>query len=318
MNTDTTSPLHVVFGTGPLGLATMHALVSKGLRVRMVNRSGRAAVPPEVEVVAGDAYSTDFTRHVTQGAAAVYQCAQPEYHEWVEKFPPMQAAILDGAATNGAKLILAENLYMYGDTDGKTMHEGLPYTAHTRKGKVRAQMSQTALQAHQAGKVRVAMARGSDFFGPAVLGSALGERELYPLLAGKQVSGLANIDAPHSYTYINDFGTALATLGTDDRALGQAWHVPNAPTMTTRQILTLFFEEAGLPPKIGSMSPLVLRIGGLFIPAAREVIEMLYEFQKPFVVDSTKFERAFGIQATPIRDAIKPTLAWYKANPHKG
>ena len=179
--------LHVIFGTGPLAQATMRALLKRGKAIKMVNRSGKRPmdVPAGVEIVAGDAYNSEFTRAVTAGATVVYQCAQPLYQEWATKFPPLQASILEGTADNQAKLVVAENLYMYGDTNGVPIHEGLPYAAQTRKGKVRAEMSQTLFEAHRSGQVKVTTARGSDFYGPGVLGSSLGERTFVSLLQGK-------------------------------------------------------------------------------------------------------------------------------------
>lgn len=215
------SQIHVIFGTGPLAQATMRALLKRGHTIKMINRYGRrpADVPASLEIIAGDAYNTEFTRTVTKGAVVVYQCAQPEYHEWVTKFPPLQAAILEGAAANGAKLIVAENTYMYGDTNGQSLHENLPYRACTRKGKVRGEMSYALMKAHRAGKVRAAMARGSDFYGPGVFGSALGARTIVPLLQGKPAEVTGTLDMPHTYTYINDFGETLAILGEHDEAL---------------------------------------------------------------------------------------------------
>jgi nucleoside-diphosphate-sugar epimerase len=308
------SDLQVVFGTGPLAQATMRALLRRGKTVRMVNRSGKrpAEVPASVEIVGGDAYSVDFTRSVTKDAAAAYQCAQPEYHEWVTKFPPLQAAILEGVAANGAKFIVGENLYMYGDTNGQPIREGLPYLAKTRKGKVRGEMAKALLEAHRQGKVRVAMARGSDFYGPGVLGSALGVRTIVPLLQGKPAEVTGSLDLPHTYTYISDFGEALAILGERDEALGRAWHVPNAPTLTQRELVALFFKEAGLEPKFTVMGKMMLMIGGLFIPAAREMVEMAYEFEKPFVVKSDEFIRTFGDISTPHEVAVKETIRWYR------
>jgi len=308
------SELNVIFGAGPLAQATLRALLKRGKTIKMINRSGQRPpeIPASVEVVGGDAYGIDFTRAVTKGADVVYQCAQPEYHEWVTKFPPLQAAILEGAATNGAKLIVGENLYMYGDTNGQPIHEELPYAAATRKGKVRAEMATALLEAHRQGKVRVAMARGSDFYGPGVLGSALGERTLIPLLQGKPAEVTGALDLPHTYTYISDFGEALAILGEREAALGQAWHVPNPPMLTQRELVTLFFKEAGLEPKFSVMGKFMLMLGGLFIPAAREMVEMAYEFEKPFIVSADKFIRAFGDIATPHETAARETLAWYR------
>jgi nucleoside-diphosphate-sugar epimerase len=308
------SEINVIFGTGPLAQATMRALLKRGHTIKMINRSSRrpADVPASIEIIAGDAYSNEFTLTVTRGATVVYQCAQPEYHEWVTKFPPLQAAILEGAAANGAKLIVGENTYMYGDTNGQPLHENLPYTACTRKGKVRGEMAYALMEAHRAGKVRVAMARGSDFYGPGVLGSALGARTIVPLLQGKPAEVTGTLDSPHTYTYINDFGEALAILGEHDEALGQAWHVPNPPTLTQRELVTLFFEEAGLEPRFTVMGKFMMMMGGLFIPAAREMVEMAYEFEKPFIVESDKFIKTFGNIATPHDTAVKETIAWYR------
>jgi nucleoside-diphosphate-sugar epimerase len=314
-NTTNSRELHVVFGVGPLGQAVARELISRGKQVRMINRSGKAiGLPSGVEVVASDATDPVKVAQVTTGAYAVYQCAQPSYNEWVTKFPPFQASIIDGVARSGAKLIVAENLYMYGEVNGP-MREDTPFNAHTRKGAVRAAMAESLMAAHKAGKVRATSARGSDFFGAGVLESAFGDRLFYPALAGKSAGLTGNIDLPHSVTYINDFGKTLAIIGEHDEALGQAWFVPNAPISTQREFTNMVFKEIGLPPKMSGMGKTMMTIGGIFIPAAREVIEMMYEFEKPFVVDSSRFERTFGVKATPWAESIKATIAWFKANP---
>ena len=304
--------LHVIWGTGPLGMAVMRALTAKGETVRMVNRSGKANGLPNVSVVAADAYNLDSAREACQGATVVYQCAKPPHPEWPQKFPPLQANILEAAARAAAKLIVGENLYMYGEVPNRPLTEDLPIAATTRKGRTRAQMTEAALAAHRNGKVQVAVGRGSDFFGPGVVESAMGERAFLPALQGKAASLVGNIDLPHTYTFINDFGEALATLGERDEALGQVWHVPNAETLTTRQFMTIVFEEIGKPPRMSGMGRLMMRIGGIFIVGARETVEMMYEFEKPFIVDSSKFERTFGERATPHREAIRQTIEWYQ------
>ena len=208
---------------------------------------------------------------------------------------------------------MAENLYMYGDTDGRLIQESLPYAARTRKGKLRGEMAQALLEAHRLGKVRVAMARGADFYGPGVRSSSLGERTIIPLLQGKPAEVTGALDQPHTYTYVSNFGEAVAILGERDEALGQAWHVPNPPTLTQRELVTLFFKAAGLEPKFSVMDRPMLLLGGLFIPAAREMLEMLYEFKKPFRVDASQFIQAFGDIATSHEIAVKETVAWYRA-----
>jgi nucleoside-diphosphate-sugar epimerase len=304
--------LHVIFGTGPVGLAVMRELDGQGKRVRLVNRSGTAAVPQNVEVVKGNAADQGSTRQVCQDATVVYNCVNAPYTDWATLLPPMQAAILQGAAAANAKLVVAENLYMYGPVSG-SITEALPFHPTTRKGRVRAKMAEDLMAAHRAGTVRATSGRASDFYGPGAGSQGIfGDRIIPPLLAGKSVSVLGKLDMAHTYTYVPDFGKGLALLGMHDEALGEAWHIPNAPTLTTRQMLTLFFEEAHLPPRMGSVPDLLIRMLGLVNPTLREVAEMLYEFDKPFVVDSSKFVQAFGDIATSNHEAVRQTLEWYR------
>ncbi|MBL8061845.1 MAG: NAD-dependent epimerase/dehydratase family protein [Anaerolineales bacterium] len=311
---------HVVLGTGAIGRATMMELVKRGESVRMVSRSGKMEeVPAGVEVVAANLYDPSKVKEVTRGARVVYQAAQPNYFEWIDKFPPLQKSIMDGLTGTDIKLVIVENLYMYGELNGEPMTEDLPHNAHTKKGRTRSEMSKAALAAHQEGKLKVAVARGSDFFGPWGLPTAaMGERTFYPMLNGKAANLVGDIDAPHTHTFVNDFGKALVTLGERPEADGQAWHVPNdKPSISQREMAKMIADEMGLPLKVSAMGKMMMWIGGLFIPEAKEMVEMMYEFEKPFVVDSSKFEKTFGVRATPMKEAIRETVVWYKSHPEK-
>jgi nucleoside-diphosphate-sugar epimerase len=305
---------HIALGTGAIGRAVMEELLKRGESVRMVNRSGKMMeIPARVEVIASDLYDPANVHEMTRGAKVVYQAAQPNYNQWTEKFPLLQKSIIDGLTGSDAKLVIVENLYMYGDTDGKRMTEDTPYQAHTRKGRARAEISRAAFNAHKEGRVRVTSARGGNFFGPWGTNSTMGARAFYPLLHGKPAQLIGRTDLPHTHTYVNDFGRALVILGEHAEADGQAWHVPNdQPTITQGELVRMFAEEAGVEPKFSSMGKLMMAIGGLFIPEAKETVEMMYEFDKPFIVDSSKFEKTFGMQATPMREAIRETVNWYK------
>jgi nucleoside-diphosphate-sugar epimerase len=308
----TDDELHVVFGTGPVGLAVMDELVSRSKRVRMVNRGGRAEVAEGVEVVGGDAADPAFSQEVSAGASVVYFALNPPYDKWPELFPALQAGVLEGAASAGAKLIAVENLYMYGPTGGRPLTEDLPYAANTRKGAVRAGMSRELMEADASGKVRVAIGRASDFFGPRVLTSAAGEQIFGRAVGGKSAQVAGDPDQPHTYTYAPDIGKGLVVLGEREEAMGRAWHLPSPETVTTRQFVEMIFEEAGGPARIQTAPKFVLRAMGLFNPPLRETIEMLYEFEEPFVVDHSDFEQAFGTRATPLRQAIGETVSWYR------
>jgi nucleoside-diphosphate-sugar epimerase len=307
------SELHLIFGSGALGIAIAHQLVASGKRVRMVNRSHRTNLPHGVEFVIGDAADPLFAQEVCKGAQVVYHCALPRYHfkTWVEEFPPLQQGILAGAISCGAKLIYGDNLYGYGNVK-IPICEDLPYAATTNKGKMRADLAETLMSADRLGKVRVAIARASDFYGEGVLNSTFGDRVFIPAIQGKTAESIGDLDFPHTYTYINDFARAMIILGAREEAMGQVWHVPNAPTISTREMLNLLFAELQLPAKINAMGKTMLRIGGLFIPEAAESVEMLYQFEQPFIVDSSKFTNAFGDISTLHSQAIHNTIAWYR------
>jgi nucleoside-diphosphate-sugar epimerase len=305
--------LHVVYGTGAVGMAVMDELVQRGpRRVRMINRSGRARVPHGVEVVGGDATDEAFTREASEGASVVYFALNPPYDKWPELFPRLQAGVLEGAANAGAKLIAMENLYMYGPTDGRPITEDLPYAATTRKGTVRASMSKELMEAHKSGRVRVAIGRASDFFGPRALTSAAGEQVFGRAVDGKSAQVAGDPDQPHTYTYTPDIGKGLVILGEREEALGQAWHLPSPETVTTREFVEMIFEEVGKPARVQAAPKILLRALGLFNPGMRETIEMLYEFEEPFVLDDSRFKQEFGDHATLLREAIQRTVRWYR------
>ena len=187
---------HVVFGTGPVGMAIMEELVARRTRVVMVNRSGRAEAPEGVVVLHADATDPSETSQVCEGASVVYNCTNPPYTQWPALFPPLQAGILEGAASAGATLVSCENVYMYGKVEGP-LTEDLPYAATTRKGRTRARMAEALLDAHRSGKVRATIGRASDFYGPRVRLSAAGERVFGAAVAGKAAQVLGNVGGPY-------------------------------------------------------------------------------------------------------------------------
>ncbi|WP_327632940.1 NAD-dependent epimerase/dehydratase family protein [Kribbella sp. NBC_00482] len=309
------TPRHVIFGTGAIGLALLDALQQRGETARLVNRSGHARVPDEIEVVGGDARDPGFTTSVAKGARVVYQTLNPPYPEWTAQFPALQAGVLAAAQAAGARLVSMENVYMYGRPAGRPLTEDRAYDAHTKKGQLRGRMARELLAAHTAGRVEVAIGRASDYFGPrGGAQSNLGDRVFPAALAGKTATVLGDPDQPHTYTYIPDIGEALAVLGEHPDAPGQAWHVPNDPdTRSTKQLVDLVYQYAGQPrTKLRAMPPLVLRALGLFNPTIRELTEMQYQFEEPFIVDSTKITNKLDAHATPITQALTETLTTYR------
>src|SRR4051812_17808955 len=175
------------------------------------------------------------------------------------------------------------------------MTEDHPLAATTVKGRTRAAMTRELLAAAEAGRVRIAIGRASDLFGAGATETALGTRVFANALAGKRVDFIGNADLLHSYSYVPDVAKGLATLGTDVRAIGGVWHLPGPETVTTRAIIELVAGEVGRSVGVRNVPTLAVRAMGLFSPMMRGLAEMAYEFEEPFVLDTTKYRSTFGV-----------------------
>lgn len=301
---------HVILGAGAIGTTLAEELVRRGESgIRLVSRSGRG-VSDAVEVVRGDVMDPAFLERVAAGARVVYQVLNPPYHRWFQEFPLLQASALRAARSAGARLVSMENVYLYGRPQGHPFVETDAALAHTRKGRVRGAMSADLLGAHRAGQVEVAIGRASDYYGPrGGAQSQLGDRAITAIRRGRTVSVLGDPRMAHTYTYIPDIAMGLATLGLDDRGVGRAWHLPNDERpRSTADLLALLAESLDRPlPPVRRIPSLALHAAGLVTPTLRELVEMEYEFEQPFLVDSTRFRDTFGVHATSYEAGIEAT-----------
>ncbi len=308
-----TNDLHVVFGTGPAGTTLAEELVARGKRVRSINRSGKARMPAGVEVLSGNMLDAANVRELSAGASAVYHCANVHYAQQAELMPRFQETIIAGAAHAGARLVVLDTLYVYGSSRGLPMTEATPHRPNSRKGRMRADLVERYLAAHQAGTVEVALGRAADFFGPKVLNSVLGDRVFPALLAGRPAQLIGNVDLPHSYSYIGDVARGLAILGERPEAVGRSWLLPVAPPATQRAMVELIGQQLGRPVRVQALPKIAIQLFGLFDSFMREFVEMFYQYTEPQVVDSRAFEQTFGVSATPLPEGIRETLRWYAA-----
>lgn len=313
------SALHVVLGaTGGVGSALTRELVSRGLLTRAVSR--RATGVPGAEPFPADITDPAALRAATTGAAVVYHAAQPAYTRWPEEFPAMTRRVLDAASTAGATLVMVDNLYLYGPVPGGygpgtpagPLTEQTPVTATGRKGRVRAAMTAELSAAHRSGRLPVVVARLADYYGPGGLSSMVGAQLFEGALAGKPATWLGSADHLHSLTYLPDAARAVATLGTEPAAAGGVFHVPNAAPLAPRQFVQLVHAAAAVRHRLRVVPAWVVGAAGRVVPLARELAELSYQVQQPFVADHTAFETAFGpFSSTPHEDAVAETLHWF-------
>lgn len=312
MAIESTQQLHVIVGAGAVGAGTARELASRGHRVRIISRSGSGPEAHNIERCAADASNAQALGELTRGAHALYNAANPSYSKWQKDWPPLHAAMLSAAKQSGARLVIMSNLYGYGE-EASPMRATDVLNPPSKKGKIRADMWNSALQAHQDGEIQAVEVRASDFFGPGIGESGhMGDRVVPRVLAGKSVSVVGAPDQLHSWTFINDVATTLATVGTNDTALGRAWHVPTLPPLTAQQLIDHIADGAGTQRvKVKQIPRPALRLAGLFVPDARELLEMLYQFDAPFVIDATETEETFGLLPTPLDEQVRLTVESY-------
>lgn len=302
---------HVVVGSGAVGSAVTRMLVDRGDEVIVVTRSGSGLEHELVRPVAADAGDGSTLTGLAEGAAALYNCANPQYHRWATDWPPIAAAILSAAERSGPVLATCSNLYGYGPVNGP-MTEDLPLTARFVKGRVRAQMWEEALAAHDGGRVRATEVRASDYLGPTNQGQ-FGDRVIPKLLAGKPATVLGDPTVPHTWTYTDDVARALVTVAADERAWGRAWHVPSHEACSATEVVERLCRFAGVDPvPVRRMPGWMLAVAKLFVPIVRELPDVMYQHTRPFVMDDSAARRTFGLAPSDWDTILAETIRPYQ------
>lgn len=304
--------LHVVFGAGQVGPFLVQELLRDELRVRVVKRTA-SSFPAGVDLQLGDAADPAFCRKAAAGAAVVYHCMNPAYStaEWRRLVPRYMENLIAAAGNAEARLVVLDNLYMMGDGGGRPLNEDTTMNPQSRKGEIRAHAAEALFVAHAKGDVRAVSGRASDFYGPGGASTHFGEQFWGPVMRGKPANFLPRRDTPHTYHFIPDVVRSLALLGkAPEDAMGTAWMLPCSPAESSQTWIERFSRELGREIRVRSLPRPALAAIGLFVPILREMAEMLYQWEVPFVVDDSRFRERFGLAPTDPETGARETVAW--------
>jgi nucleoside-diphosphate-sugar epimerase len=300
--------LHIVLGgSGSVGSAVVRLLMERPVALRAVNRSGRIPfLPSRVPVVAAEAVAPDSLRRACAGATVIYHCIHPSRDDGL--LIPITRYVIDAAAETGALLVAAGNMDPYGAVDGP-LAEDAPLRPVGAIGRIHQEASALVAEAHALGRVRAVIGRAGHCYGPF-------SRRVWPgvdfeaALSGRPTVVIGDMDAPHSYTYVDDFARGLITLAEQEAAWGKVWHIPGAPALSPRAFIDLLYAEAGNAPRLRARGRVGLSVRSVVSQEADRLRQMLHQFDRPFVVDAGRFEAAFGAQPTPHHEGIRRTMAW--------
>jgi nucleoside-diphosphate-sugar epimerase len=301
----------VLGATGGIGRAIVTELAHRGHTVTAASRTvATHAWPAGVQVLPTDLRDPVSAAAACAGADVVVMAAQIPYSGWATELTPLVDAAVDAAAAAGARLVMVDNLYGYGFPDAP-ITEASPLAATTRKGRLRAELGERLLAAHTSGRVRVTIGRFSDYYGPGGENSLLNQVGVKPAVAGKTARVFIAGDQPHTFHYLPDAARGFATLVEHPEADGRIWILPAAPAVTQDEMYNLLGEVLGRDLKVGRITPLMLRLIGLVNRELKEALEVVGQFDRPYVTDSSAFEATFGpIEVTEHREALAATAAW--------
>ncbi|MDQ0767393.1 nucleoside-diphosphate-sugar epimerase [Pseudarthrobacter defluvii] len=303
--------VYVVTGAGPVGWTVAEQLADRGRQVRVLTRSGSGPDHPLIERISGDAKDPAVLRTAFAGAKAIFHCVHGSAYTaaaWRAELPAAEQAVLSAAQEVGAVVVFPESLYSYSEPD-RVITEAGPRRATGGKRGVRTDL----LQAREVSATPTVSVVAGDFFGPRVRMAHAGERMVAPVLAGKNVSVMGSASQPHSFTYVPDLAGAMIAAADQPSAWNAVWHAPTGPARTQKELAAAFAAAAGRPaPKVRVLPGWTLRAAALVSAGARELAEMLYQFERPFVMDSAASEAALGVSHTPLETAAAATVEWWR------
>ncbi|MFE5836529.1 NAD-dependent epimerase/dehydratase family protein [Arthrobacter sp. NPDC056493] len=306
------SGLYVVTGAGPVGWTVAEQLAERGERVRVLTRSGNGPDHPQIEKLKADVSSPGLLGDAFEGAAAVFHCVHGSAYSaaaWERELPGAEQAVLAVAGEAGAVVVFPESLYSYSEP-GQVMTEQSPREARGGKRGVRSAL----LRARAASATDTVSVVAGDFFGPRVRMAHAGERMVPAVLARRPLQMVGSADQPHSFTYVPDLAAAMIRAAAKPGLWNRVLHAPTIPPLTQRQIAQAFAAAANMPlARVHTVPGWVLRTLGLFSADMRELGEMLYQFQRPFVMDSRASEEQLGLLPTPLHEAAKATVEWWRS-----
>ncbi|MDR6434890.1 nucleoside-diphosphate-sugar epimerase [Paenarthrobacter nicotinovorans] len=304
--------MYVVTGAGPVGYSVAEQLAEQGHRVRVLTRSGTGPEHPLVERIRADVSDPSQLGPAVQGAIAVFHCIHGSAYRtaaWAAELPQAEQVVMDAAAAAGTVVVFPESLYSYSEPD-KVMAESSPREASGGKRGIRVQLLK-ARELHAANTVSVI---AGDFFGPRVKMAHAGERMVPLVLAGKRIQVIGSADQPHSFTYVPDLAAAMIAAAQKPELWNSVLHAPTGRAMTQREVAAAYADAAGVSvPKVSAVPGWVLRAAGVFSTDMRELAEMLYQFERPFVMDSAASQRRLGLEPTPLTEAAAATVAWWRS-----
>lgn len=302
--------MQVILGSGgAIGNDLAKELKNYTDKVRLASRNPKR-INDDDELVKCDLTNANDVDEAVKGCNVAYLTVGLPYRikNWQEHWPLVIKNTIAACKKHKAKLVFFDNIYMYNPDKLSPMTEKTEILPVSKKGKVRAEIAQMVLDEIKTGKLEALIARAADFYGPEITNSVFNEVVFKNLRAGKKANWFCSLNHLHNFTFTPDAAKATALLGNTESAYNQIWHLPTAAPLTGKQWIEKVAKELGVEPKTQVASKFIIQLMGIFNPIMKEFVEMLYQWDRDYKFDSSKFETVFNLKPTPIDDAIKQII----------
>jgi nucleoside-diphosphate-sugar epimerase len=300
----------ILGANGTIGSVLAKELVNYTDKIRLVSRNPRKVNETD-ELLPADLSNPAVVDQAVEGSDVVYLVVGFDYKlkVWEENWPMLMKATISACKKHNARLVFFDNVYLYDINAIPHMTEESPINPPSKKGAVRKQIAQMVMDEVKAGTVLALIARSADFYGPDNDKSFVNEMVYKNFKKGKRANWFIDADKKHSFTYTPDAAKATALLGNTEDAYNTIWHLPtDKNALTGREFVELFSKEMKVANKIFVMPLWMLKIVGLFVPVLKEMPEMMYQYDRDYFFDSSKFEKRFKFKTTSYQEGVKLTV----------
>ncbi len=297
----------ILGANGTIGKVLAKELTAYTKEIRLVSRNPKRVNNTD-ELYPADLSKPEQVEKAIQGSAVVYLVVGFDYKlkVWQENWPKLMNATINACAKHDAKLVFFDNVYLYDVAAIGHMTEDSPINPPSKKGKVRMEIAGMLMNAVKEGKIKALIARAPDFYGPDNEKSFIIETVYKNLKNGKKPNWFIDATKKHSFIYTPDAAKATALLGNTPDAYNQVWHLPtDKNSLTGLEWIELFNKEMKTSKKAMVISMFLLRTLGLFMPLMREMPEMMYQYDRDYFFDSSKFEKRFNFTPTTYTQGVR-------------
>lgn len=296
---------------GAIGVELARQLTAYTSDIRLVSRNPQKVNEGDV-LVAADLTDSAQTDAAVAGSDVCYLTVGIPYNTklWQTTWPGIMRNAVTACMKYNTKLLFFDNVYALGADAVGHIIEDAPINPSSKKGEIRAEVTQMILDEMEAGRLDGMIARAPDFFGAIGENSVLIGLVYDNLVKGKKAQWLCDADVVYTAGYVPDMARGTAMLGNTADAWNQAWNLPvDGRKITAREWVQLFSDELGVDAGVQVLPSWMMRIVGLAIPAVRETVEMRYQYDRDYYFDSTKFNTRFDYVPTTHGDAVRETVA---------